>query len=177
MRTAPYIVLLVALATTAAARQVEVWSYERLFKEAEVVVIASAQRTVDTGGKPADAKQGKGLLAQETTFVVHSTLKGAVAEGPLTLRHFKKDNRLLWQNGPLLVTFRTKEMKLEGTGARKFSVVLPPPQYLLFLKAAGDGRYVPVSGQYDSALSVKELNAPLPADEDAETKQHEAHVK
>lgn len=177
MRTVAGIVVLVALATPAAARQVETWSYERLFKEAEVVVIASAQRTVDTEDKPADPKRGNGLLGQETTFVVHSTLKGAVAGGRLTLRHFKKDNRLVWQNGPLLVTFRTREMKLEGIGVRKFSVVLPPPQYLLFLKAAGDGRYVPVSGQYDSALSVKELNAPLPADEDAEMKQHEGQVK
>jgi hypothetical protein len=31
----------------------------------------------------------------------------------------------------------------------------------LFLKARKDGRYEPVSGQYDPALSVRELNSPL----------------
>ena len=39
---------------------------------------------------------------------------------------------------------------------------LGKPEYLLFLKKGKGGRYEPVSGRTDPALSVRELFHPLP---------------
>jgi hypothetical protein len=70
----------------------------------------------------------------------------------------KKGHRI--ENGPLLVTFRTKGIHLELAGA---PISLGAPEYLLFLKLRKDGRYEPVSGRVDPEFSVRELYTPLPS--------------
>jgi hypothetical protein len=67
------------------------------------------------------------------------------------------------QDGPLLVAFRTKGIKIEGCGTVKYDTVLSTPQYLLFLKRSAGGRLEPLSGQMDPLFSVKEIYSPLPA--------------
>lgn len=54
-------------------------------------------------------------------------------------------------------------MKIEATTGSGYSIMLGPPEYLLFLKRTADGRLEPVSGQIDPALSVREMHRPLPA--------------
>jgi len=151
------------LTAFASARQIENWSYERLFKEADLVVIATAKATAETNDSPPDVRWKSDLVGQQTTFAVDAVLKGkAPATSTLTVLHFKLKPGVLTQDGPLLVAFRTKGPTIEGGGAKKYKVLLGTPQYLLFLKAADKGRFVPVSGQADSALSVKEIYPPLP---------------
>ncbi len=77
--------------------------------------------------------------------------------------HFKPKDGVANQNGPLLIAFRTKGITINGDGSVKFEVGLGTPDYLLFLKADGKGRFEPLSGQIDPRLSVKEIYEPLPA--------------
>jgi len=154
---------LLMLTNSAAARQIESWPYERLFKEADVVVIATAQGSVGTDDHAADDRWKGSLDGQNTTFNVHTVLKGDVATRPLTVLHFKLNDGVMTKNGPLLVAFRTKGPTIEGGGSMKYEANLGTPQYLLFLKAAHNGRFEPVSGQIDPRLSVKEIYSPLPA--------------
>jgi hypothetical protein len=165
MRFTAMIVLAATLALVplASARQVEDWPYERLFKEADLVVIATAKATEETHDPAPDNRWKSSLVGQRTTFTVDAVLKGErAAGGTLAVLHFKLKPGVLTQDGPLLVAFRTKGLAVEGGGMKKYKALLGTPQYLLFLKAADNGRFVPVSGQADPALSVKEVYAPLP---------------
>jgi hypothetical protein len=163
MRNGIALILLAAtsIAAPAAARAIETWSYERLFKEADLAVIASARETVDAPDVEArDQRHRPILAAQRTTFAVHAVLRGDAGDGPITVLHFRlKDERGLMRNGPMLVRFRTAPPVVEGRG---FRAELGTPQYLLFLKRSADGLLEPVSGQFDPQLSVKEIYAPLP---------------
>jgi hypothetical protein len=150
-----------SIAAPASARAIETWSYERLFKEADVAVIASARETVDAPDFQArDPRHRPILAAQRTTLAVNAVLKGHAADGPITVLHFRlKEERGLMRNGPMLVRFRTAPPVIEGRG---FRADLGTPHYLLFLKRSADGVLEPVSGQFDPELSVKEIYAPLP---------------
>ena len=112
-------VLMALFVASATARQIENWPYERLFKEADVIVIASAQGTVESDDKAADERWKASLIGQHTSFAVINTLKGQVDNGPIKVLHFKLKAGVLTQDGPLLVAFRTKGPKIEGGGAVK----------------------------------------------------------
>jgi hypothetical protein len=157
------LLLTLALTPLAPARQVESWSYERLFKEADLVVIATAKATADTNDAPPDNRWKSALVGQQTTFTVDVVLKGKPPAWALAVVHFKLKAGVVTQDGPLLVTFRTKGFVIEGGGKIKYNVQLGPPQYLLFLKTADKERFALVSGQTDPELSVKEIYPPLPA--------------
>jgi hypothetical protein len=48
---------------------------------------------------------------------------------------------------------------LQGTiNGTTFKAGLGPPEYMLFLRLRKDGRYEPVSGEIDPALSIRELH-------------------
>ncbi|HLL90580.1 MAG TPA: hypothetical protein VK324_14865 [Tepidisphaeraceae bacterium] len=154
---------LAAFAASAAGRAVEHWPYDRLFEEADVVVIAAAQETAASDDAAPDGRWRESLVGQRTTFAVIKPLKGQLDDGPVTVVHFKLKDGVVSQNGPLLVAFRTKGPTIRGGERVKYNVMLGTPQYLLFLKRTDGGRFEPVSGQFDPALSVKEIYAPLPA--------------
>jgi hypothetical protein len=164
MRNAIMLGLLVALGSAGAAvgRQIEQWSYERLFREADVVVIARSEGTAASDDRPAESKWANSLTGQRTTFRIDSALKGQVEGDQIVVVHFKKKENVLFENGPLLVAFRTEGSVIEGGGMRKYLLKLSRPEYLLFLKKAEGGRFEPVSGQIDPRLSVKEIYDPLP---------------
>lgn len=164
MRTSLAVTLLIAMeiVPSAAARHVENWAYDRLFKEADVIVIASAQKTVDSDDA-APVRWKRSLVGQRTTFSVIETLKGTLPGDRITVVHFKVKDGVVTEDGPMLVAFRTKGISIEGGGPEKYSVVLPAPTYLMFLKRSDGGRLEPVSGQIDPDRSVKEIYPPLPA--------------
>jgi hypothetical protein len=85
-------------------------------------------------------------------------LKGKAVGGEIKVLHFRLKPGKLVQNGPMLVSFRTEPAEVV-LNDRKIAV--GKGTYLLFLKARKDGRYEPVSGQYDPVTSVRELNSPL----------------
>jgi hypothetical protein len=144
--------------TAAPGRLVERWDYARLFKEADLVVIAEA---VDVTGAddPAPFDWRPDLFeARTATFEVEHVLQGKLPKDGLKVLHFKVKDGNLIDNGPDMAEFRTKGGEIT---AKSGNFAWGRPNYLLFLKARKDGRYEPVSGQYDSALSVKELHSPL----------------
>ena len=156
--------------TPVQARLLESWPYDKLLKHADLVVFATAVKTEAAADEPPEHSWNFELVAQTTTFKVSHALKGEAAGGHLKVLHFKfgelkkgvEPNVLAYivEDGPLLVAFRTKSVTVKAEGAPE-DVVLRTPEYLLFLKRANGGRYEPVSGPIDPALSVKEVSAPL----------------
>lgn len=155
--------------STTWARKVEDWSYDRLFKEADLVVIADAlgfsASKQEWPGKTFEQDRFEGV---ETTFHANSVLKG---EAPLCIHlvHFKyREHTGRFNDGPSLVSFFMKPISIDVTQQHreedeqrklrpKRQRVTSKPEYLLFLKKRKDGLYESVSGQMDPGLSVRAL--------------------
>jgi hypothetical protein len=149
------------MSSVASARRIENWPYERLFKEADLVVIAQATSTEGcqdvTTANPWQAE----LLGQNTTFKVRAVLKGKPPHNTIQVLHFRLKDGLEFEDGPLLIAFRQEGIRLElRDGVAELGVC----EYLLFLKAGKDGRFEPVSGRIDPALSVREVHGLLPSE-------------
>jgi hypothetical protein len=153
--------LLVLGASTPAgwARRIENWPYDRLFKEADLVVIARAKSSEDCDDTTTDNIWKAEFLGTNTTFTVAKVLKGKCDADKITVLHFRLKEGTAIVSGPLLVTFRTKGTEIELNGGKK--VGIGAPDYMLFLKATKDGRFEPVSGRTDPELSVKEVSVPF----------------
>ena len=154
-----------AYPSAAEARLSRKWTYDQLLKEADLVVIAEAVWTEQADDEPPNHSWPRELVAQNTTFKVRLTLKGKAEGEKIKVLHFKfgqykkgLDDRLLSLDEPHFVAFRTGPMTV-GTGKEKH--VLPAPEYLLFLKKTKDGRYEPLSGQFDPDRSIREVSKPL----------------
>src|SRR6266849_2014955 len=90
------------------ARLLENWPYEKLFKEADLVVIAEATAAADSGSTVREKGWGEiDFVGINTTFSVKSTLKGKAEKDTIKVLHFRLKPGVLVQNGPLPVTFRT----------------------------------------------------------------------
>jgi hypothetical protein len=144
------------------ARRVEHWSYDRLFKEADLVVIAKAGETTDTKDRFSTKLWKVEFIGQDTQFVPESVLKGKLdAKKGFTVLHYRLPEKIKIINGPSLVSFRKEGLMLEGTiNGMAFQASLGTPVYMLFLRLRLDGRYEPVSGEIDPSLSVRELRRP-----------------
>ena len=144
---------LVLLAATAFARLHEHWPYDRLTKEADLILIATpvavndtAEMTMLPGIGSTDTNNVRRLIPAigvETGFAILSVLKGDTGTNKFViLHHLRRTERPGPEiNGPGLVTFDPDEKK----------------RFLLFLKRESDGRYAPLSGQTDPDGSVRDL--------------------
>jgi hypothetical protein len=146
---------------TASARLLEDWSYKRLVKKADLVVIA----TVIASEKSSDSFTHQSwplkFTGLNTTFKVKLVMKGKVKGKQIKVLHYKfqeQKKSVLIIDGPLFVTFRTRAITKIVEGQK---TLVPRPDYLLFLKRRKDGRYEPVSGKIDPLLSVREVFDPL----------------
>lgn len=150
------------LTTPALGRKLENWPYDRLFKEAELIVIATADGTVDTKDKYRREGLEIDLVGQETMLTVDAVVKGDVKDQKkLKVLHYRLPNEVRIEDGPCLVSFRKDYVHLKGEiNGKKFKASLGRPEYLLFLRLRPDGRYEPISGPYDPALSVREMQEP-----------------
>jgi hypothetical protein len=144
--------------SVASARRLEDWPYERLFKAADLVVIARPTTSEDCADRSADNPWKEEFIGVNTTFKVEAILKGKATGETIKVLHFRVKEGVLINDGPCHVTFRQKGIAVRTEGA---TAKLGAPEYLLFLKAAKEGRYEPVSGRVDPALSVREVSAPL----------------
>ena len=160
--------ILVLFVGTADGQKIQNWSYDRLFDEADLIVIASAQKTDDSDDVSSEGPWKKHLVGQRTTFSVIKTLKGRHDHNTMTVLHFRLKKEVAINDGPLLVSFRTKGVTIQGSGVVKYQAALSKPEYLLFLKRNMRGLMVPVSGQTYAESSVKEIYKPLPAVMDEE---------
>jgi hypothetical protein len=145
---------LVGVPAPVSARFLEDWPYEKLFKEADLIVVASAGKTEATDDAPPEHHWNFEFVGQNTTFTIAHATKGKAEGKTIKVLHFKFGelkkgvdpnsfaSRIV-RDGPLFVAFPEKEME------RK--------EYLLFLKKRKDGRYEFLSGPVDPSLSVREL--------------------
>jgi hypothetical protein len=144
---------LVLLCTAVFARRHEAWSYDRLAKEADLIVIATpistrdtAERTTLPGIERVDANKVRSAIPAigvETTFTTLAVLKGYAKITKVVFHHLRETELKISFDGPELVTFDPKEKK----------------SFLLFLKRESDGRYAPLTGQTDPDGGVKDLGA------------------
>lgn len=123
-----------------------------------MVVIATAKKVDKSDDRPTHEDMKKNFVAEVTTLEVQSTIKGKLDGKTIKVLHFQLEPGVLIENGPCLVTFRTKGVQIKTEENAKIFVGVP--EYLLFLKARKDGRYEPLSGQYDPALSIREMYHP-----------------
>jgi hypothetical protein len=158
------------------ARLIENWPYERLFKEADLIVIATAESTVEAKDKFNDERWPPEFAGRNTTFKIVQVVKGKGPDKELVVLHFKfaePDPKSTKKNGPteiidgpMFVYFGTKPLKkIEINGMEVLNHKL---EYMLFLKKRADGRYEPVSGRIDPVLSVREMFEPYFSRDDKE---------
>ena len=132
-----------------------VWDYDRLTTEADLVVVATPlsakeldERTFLPGIQQL-GPDGKAMpiaaVGLETNFEINVILKGQWAVNRLILHHLREANPPAQPavGGPLLVSFDPKK-KI---------------RYLMFLKLDKEGRFYSVTGQTDPGIGIKELGA------------------
>jgi hypothetical protein len=153
MKTIATLLCLLAASVALWARQVPYWPYDKLTREADLIVIATPVSVRDTGQKTIlpgimQGTAGGGCepipaIEMETSFEVLATLKGVPRQVPIILYHLREaaPPKGIVVNGPSLVSFEPKEKR----------------RYLLFLRREQDGRYVSLTGQTDPAGAVKDL--------------------
>jgi hypothetical protein len=149
-----------AIGTMAHARILDPWPYDRLMKEADLVVIATpVQNKGSTDTFQVENWKGK-FHRIETVFEPGALLKGKLEAKTLTLLHYRFEADPEIHNvldGPMLVHFHIAQ---PGRLMKMKDGVKDHADYLLFLKKRADGRYEAVSGQIDPALAVRELDLP-----------------
>ena len=139
MKTVTAIFLILASAFSAQARLMRTWSYQELFDQADLVVIAkpvSTQETTERATLP-NISPDVHVVGLSTEFDICVVMKGDNRVKKATLHHYRlADPKELMMNGPNLASFDPKQYA----------------RFLLFLHREPDGRYAPVSGQTDPAL-------------------------
>jgi len=146
--TLTFVAMLACLASPVSGRALRVLTYQDLFDQADLVVVATPiGQTVDTreestlpGISQVDANGNTGPVrctGVETAFGISAVLKGHPATRELILHHYREASSVPSANGPMLVRF---------DGARW--------SYLLFLILEPDGRYAPAGGQVDPGFNA-----------------------
>jgi len=154
----PVLSIALAICNVSMARPVQVFDYDKMASEADLVVIATPVETKELDEKtdlPGVRwnNQPIRVVGLETRFEVSVCFKGKLpAEGKLTvvLHHYRLEN-------PELAEVPNAVQLLRLTPGDS-------SQYLMFLKRVDDGRYEPFNGQTDPVYSVEKLRNPRMAD-------------
>ncbi len=159
MKTTLTILLVVLLGTASYARFVDSWPYDRLTKEADLIVIATPTAVRDTTERTTfpdlvrvdtnNIRSPVSAIGVETTFETLSVLKGNTNTTTFVFHHLRLaglkspigHSQVYAINGPVNVAFDPNEKT----------------RYLLFLKRESDGRYASVTGQTDPIFGIKDL--------------------
>lgn len=120
------------------------WSPDELRTESDLVVIAAAVATRDTGTRSeiSDLRPPFPVVELQTEFTVLSILKGVLSRPTIVLRHYRADSD------------RLKGGVINGPHPLVLPAGAPGTQYLLYLKRDPDGIFVPTSGQVFPGDSV-----------------------
>jgi hypothetical protein len=145
-----------ASATRAQSELRDPWTYDRLFKESDCVVIVAYDSSSDLGKQLANPVGHQKLHLVASKFKIEQSLKGELKNGgDLTITHWRldKDVRRAFLPAPL-VWEKRKDFTIEDTG---YAVEL---SYLVFLRKARSGELELTTGILDGIDSVKELLRP-----------------
>ena len=133
-----FMILAPAMATQ--ARIVRAWSYQELYDQSDLIVIAkyiSSERTAEQWVLP-NISPNTDVVGLSSNFSVFLVLKGDQSLKSLVLHHYQLKTPVSADipviNGPMLASFDSDKLA---------------KQFLLFLRRESDGRYAPVSGQTD----------------------------
>jgi len=152
---------------TCVARMVPMWSYEKLVAESDVVAIVEPvenKPAQDTFPGYSYGHPTNHFAATDTRFKVHTVFKGDAAK-EMTVLHFSySTNVTIIVNGASFIQFFTEPLQYEKRAVKDGKPVggimtfQQQPVWIAFLKRRSDGRFEPVTGQYDSAYSFRELH-------------------
>ena len=144
------IVMILGLCT---ARPVQLFSYEKMASEADIVVIASPIQTkqLDEYTNLPGVSQGNmpiKVVGLETTFAVSVIFRGKLdkAQNSSIILHYYQRLEKLDPNKPQVNEVQLLNFKPDDNS-----------QYLMFLKRTDDGRYEPFNGQTDPIYSIEKL--------------------
>lgn len=167
------------MSVPAFARPVAIPELSELEAEADLVAIIqpistakASDRLTSAGPKygPRDPADYQGLNTQFKVLLVLKTSAGllpgkAVTTGSITLLHFFFSAGPGEFNGGLFAYFNFPPTTLQTVASHRpgTRIAEGPPTYLAFLKWNKDGRFRPVTGDYDSAPSFRILTTPHPA--------------
>jgi hypothetical protein len=138
-------------------------TYEGLFKDADLVVIASPLSTKEAAKEKQSQKNTSDQsLAVLTTLKVKHVVKGKLAGNKLVLLHHRLKKDVTISPEPLYLSFdmtRSTGIEIEiEKGASRTRTGPPVATYLIFLKKRSDGYYECVTGQTASTLAVNKVN-------------------
>lgn len=139
MKTIITLFLTLSTVISTQARITRAWSYQELYDEADLVVIARPASTLETSerGSLPDFSPDVPFVGLSTEFDIKAVMKGDKTMKSCILHHYRLANpEEIMRNGPNLVSFDSKQHIT----------------FLLFLRREADGRYSPVSGPTDPAL-------------------------
>lgn len=123
----------------AQARTMRTWSYQELYDQSDLVVIAkptSVQDTTEEAVLP-NISPDVHVVGLSTEFEISVVMKGEKSVKKATLHHYRlADPKRLMDNAPNIASFDPKQHT----------------RFLLFLHREPDGRFSPVSGQTDPTL-------------------------
>lgn len=177
-----FLILAAGLAMPALARPVDFPSLGELWSRADLVAVIAPTNTVKTQdrfpqkGEPVFIRQPEEYQGFNTTCGVERVFKRAGAAtnfhaGLLTLLHFGYANPQLPFNGAFFIYFElppawhvvtvahslTNGPTLTSRVDPRWIGTSRRPTYLAFLRRHADGRYEPVTGHYEAALSFRVL--------------------
>jgi hypothetical protein len=140
-RLLPVVVLVIATQALD-ARFVEPWTYQQMFEKADLVVIARPINTSDTAEHQMlpDYAPPLPVIGVTTEFETRLVLKGSKDVTLFKLHHFRyraDADETAMSNTPELLKIKVEKRTT----------------FLLFLIKERDGRYAPVTGQTDPAIS------------------------
>ena len=160
-------VILLGRGTSCFARPVPIWSYETLVANSDFVAIVEPleNRPVsdafpgDTYGHSQDD-----FAPTNTRFKVHAVFKGGTIK-EVTVLHFSYSTKVnAIANGAMFIQFYLGPLEYEkramkdGKPVGGMMTYQEQPIWIAFLKHRKDGRFEPVTGHYDSALSFREFH-------------------
>jgi hypothetical protein len=151
-RLLTFAILILATTIVAQARIVKRWSYQELYDQSDLIVIAkyiSSEGTTEQWVLP-NISPNVDVIGMSSNFAVFLVLKGDQSLKSLVLHHYQLSNPAIADkpmiNGPMLASFDSDNLT---------------KQFLLFLHRESDGRYAPVSGQTDPRdVSIFRLAGP-----------------
>lgn len=146
----------------------DAWSYERLTRESDAVVMASFAGEETLSGPARNDFKPMKVIGKKSSFRVAGRFKGEVPDTINVVHYIIDPDAPSMNASQLFVLFRMIGLvaQVEGSVADAARYRTGAPDYLFFLKKGENGDWVPTSGQLVAGHSVREVYRPINASTD-----------